>query len=152
MNTFWFPIISFTLVLVGCDRGDSVSRTGNQNSPAQTSTSKAEKEVKEALNAVTEAASDKLDNFEKGIDARLAELDKQSDALKQKAMTAKTDIKAEIQETAAKLDENKRLLRRQLSELQSASGKRVDDLEKETDKTLRELEQSYQQAVDRFNG
>ena len=152
MYTLWFPIISLTLALAGCDSGDTVGRTDNQNSSPQKATSKAEEEVKEAVDAVTEAASDKLDDFQKGIDARLAELDKQADALKQKAMTAKAEVKADIQGTTAKMDENKRLLRRQLSELQSASGKRVDELKKETDKTIRELEQSYQQAIERFSG
>lgn len=134
--------------LVGCDSKQPSDKVKQETSKAVT---EAKDTVTEAASAVQEAASGVADDFQKGIATKLTELDKQGEALTQKAAQAKAETKAEFQETIATLQKEKQALRQRLAEAKSTVGDKAGALKKEIEDALLALEEKYKQARDRFS-
>jgi exonuclease VII large subunit len=150
-RSLWAGMLILALLppaLVGCDSKQPSEEVKQESSKAVTN---AKEEVTEAASAVKEAASEIVDGFSKGIDAKLTELDKQGEALTQKAAQAKAEAKAEFQETIATLDKEKQALRQRLAEAKSATVDGADALKKDIEDTLLKLEEKYRKARDRFS-
>lgn len=135
--------------LVGCDSKQPSGEMKQETS--KKAVTDAKEEVTEATSAVKEAASEMVDDFSKGIDAKLTELDKQGDALSEKSTQVKGEAKTEFQETIATLDKEKKALRQQLAEAKSTTVDSADGLKKEIEDALLKLEEKYKKAYDRFS-
>jgi hypothetical protein len=135
--------------LVGCDsKQPSVEMKQETSNKAVTD---AKEEVTEAASAVKEASSEMVEDFNKDVDAKLTELDKQGDVLSEKAAQVKGEAKTEFQETIATLDKEKKALRQQLAEAKSTTVDSVDGLKREIEDALLKLEEKYKKAQDRFS-
>ena len=131
---FTFAILCAALLIPAC----------NRNEPRRTQAA-----PEERANATDQTKAER-DNYVKGIEARLSEMDQKMDGLQERvsAMTgaAKTDLKGAIDN----LQDQRKSVASKLQELKSASADSWTAMKGEVDSAFANLERSYEQLSNRF--
>lgn len=143
----WALVLVLLLVQTGCD-------SKQPSEPATGETSKAvndaKEEVAEVGSTVNETAPKTVEDFQKDIEVKLTDLDKQEEALTKKAAKVTAGMKAEYQKTHAALQEEKQALRQRFSEMTSTAVDRMDTVQTEIEDAILQLEEKYRKALDQF--
>lgn len=141
-------VLLLLLVQIGCDSKQPSEQATAETSKAVTD---AKEEGAEVASTVKEDASKMVEDFQKNIEVKLSELDKQEEALTQKAAQVEADAKAEYHETLTALQEEKQALQQRFSEMTSAAVDKTGTVQTEIEDAILQLEKKYRKALDQFS-
>lgn len=144
----WALVLVLLVVQTGCDSKQPSEPATGEISKAVTD---AKEEVAEVGSTVNEEASKMVEDFQTNIEVKLSELDKQEEALTQKAAQVEADAKAEYHKTFTALQEEKQALRQRFSEMTSSAVDKTDTVQTEIGDAILQLEEKYRNALDQFS-
>ena len=121
-----------------------------QSQRASTSDEKATKETKDSAEASKDYAARKKAEYQKKIESQLDEFSRGIDELKMKAEQSGAKAKAELNKEIAALEQQKEVVSKKLSELQSSGAEAWEYFKSRVDSAMKELKKSYDRTVSRF--
>ncbi|MDD3581370.1 MAG: hypothetical protein PHW74_10150 [Desulfobacca sp.] len=140
--TVWGMLLTFIICWsVGC---------GDKPEPAQKEPSVTGQDVKEKAKSALDTAAAYLqqqkEQYQKQINDKLQDLDKNTADLKAKLETLTADAKAKFQEQLDNLQQQKQDIQKKLDELQTQGGQAWESAKPELESAMKELNQAYDKA------
>ena len=131
---FTFAILFAALLIPAC----------NRNEPQKTQAA-----PEERANATDQTKAER-DNYVKGIEARLAEMDQKMDGLQERASAMTGAAKTDFKNAIDNLQDQRKAVASKLHDLKSASADSWTTMKGEVDSAFANLERSYEQVSNRF--
>jgi TolA-binding protein len=108
------------------------------------------KQAQEAITTAKEYTLQEKQEYQKRIEAQLADLAKRIDELREKAKTAKQDVVTQLQAQMEALKKQQQVAEQKLNELRSSSAKAWDQVKTGVDKAMEDLKKAYESARSYF--
>jgi chromosome segregation ATPase len=131
---FTFAILFAALLVSAC----------NRNEPRSTQA------ASEDRGNATDQMKAERDNYVKGVDARLSEMDQKIDGLNERAGAMTNASKADFKTSIDNLRDQRKAVASKLDDLKSVSVESWMTLKAEVDSAMEGLEHSYEQVSNRF--
>jgi len=130
---------------LGCAKPDQSTSDGQAPSAAEV-----QKKVGEAAKATSEFTAEKKDEYLQMVEKKLAELDKQSDALRAKASQQEGEIKEQAQQALDALKQKRKAAADKLKQLRSQAPDAWQDFKDGVNDALNDLQHAYNDAASHF--
>ena len=100
--------------------------------------------------AKTSAAARQRDKYQKQVEAKLRELDRETARLKAQAPRQRRELRKEFDEQMAELDQKRQAAQKQLEKFEGNSQHAWRDAKPSLDAAMKNLEKAYQRAASDF--
>lgn len=151
-KTFWLTLsCGFLAVSVGCMETPSTPRATHDTRHTDKVTGEdVQRETKEAVEAAGKLAAQKKEEYQRELNKKLADLDRQIDEWKAKAAKASAEAKVEMDKKLEALKEKRDAVARKMKELGDSTSAAWDDLKTGLEKAYDELADAVEKAKENF--
>ena len=136
--------IAFAMIL-GCGNSEPESKS------VATSAQDVKQKTQEAIQAVKNYSEEQMKEYRDALRNKMNSLEQSHQELQAKLEDMKEGAKKDMEQVIKNLEEKKADLEHKSQELQTATGEAFGDLKVGTEKALAELEEAYEQAIQRFS-